>query len=95
VLQEVRALLEGPRPVSSTFARAHGLQDVTALLHGEIDRATAEERLNARTRQYARRQETWLRRLPGVHAVDGTLPPAEAAARIAALLAGAPLPSGA
>ena len=95
VVEEVQALLAGPRPVSATFARAHGLQDVAALLAGEIDRATAEERLNARTRQYAKRQETWLRRLPGVHLVDGTRRPAETAARIAAVLAAAPLPSGA
>ena len=95
VVAEVATLLAGTHPVSTTFARAHGLQDVTALLLGEIDRPTAAARLDARTRQYAKRQETWLRRLPGVHLVDGTRPAAEVAGRIAALLEGAPLPSGA
>jgi tRNA dimethylallyltransferase len=95
VVEEVAALLAARRPPSATFARAHGLDDVRALLEGRIDRATCERLLTERTRQYAKRQETWLRRLPGVRLVDATAAPAEVAARIAALAAGSPLPSSA
>ncbi len=95
VVEEVAALLARPRPPSATFDRAHGLDDVRALLGGRIDRATCERLLTERTRQYAKRQQTWLRRLPGLQPVAATGPPHEVAARIAALVAGAPLPSSA
>ncbi|MCX6845436.1 MAG: tRNA dimethylallyltransferase, partial [Verrucomicrobia bacterium] len=36
--------------------------EIRALIAGEIDRATCEELINAATRQYAKRQETWFRR---------------------------------
>ena len=41
------------------------LQDsalVALISAGEIDRAACEELINAATRQYAKRQETWFRR---------------------------------
>lgn len=44
--------------------------------------------LKKRTRNYARRQLTWMRKMPGVHTIDMTdREPAQAAAEIAALLA--------
>ena len=96
VVEEVWALLARPEPVSSTFARAHGLSDVVELLEG-APRAACEQRLVERTRQYAKRQQTWLRRLRRVRLVDGTLPVNEAAAEIEVLLAAgrerSPLPS--
>jgi tRNA dimethylallyltransferase len=64
VEDEVRAALAGP--LSSTAARIHGLQDVAALLAGEIDRDQAARRLIVRTRRYAKRQRVWMRRLPGL-----------------------------
>jgi tRNA dimethylallyltransferase len=42
--------------------KAIGYREIRALLSGECDRATCEERINAATRQYAKRQETWFRR---------------------------------
>jgi tRNA dimethylallyltransferase len=73
VEQEVRdALAAGP--LSRTAARIHGLQDVTALLAGEIDRAEAIRRLELRTRQYAKRQRVWMRRLPGLRPVPEGAP---------------------
>jgi tRNA dimethylallyltransferase len=71
---------------SHTAARIHGLQDVTALLHGEIDRETAIHRLDTRTRRYAKRQRTWMRKLPGVVHVDAAREPAVVAAELAELL---------
>jgi tRNA dimethylallyltransferase len=57
------------QPLSATALRIHGLQDVTALLRGEIGREEAIRRLDVRTRQYAKRQRVWMRRLPGLRAV--------------------------
>jgi tRNA dimethylallyltransferase len=64
VEDEVREASAGR--LSSTARRIHGLQDVTALLAGEIDREEAIRRLDARTRRYAKRQRVWMRRLPGL-----------------------------
>jgi tRNA dimethylallyltransferase len=64
VEDEVREASAGR--LSSTARRIHGLQDVTALLAGEIDRDEAIRRLDARTRRYAKRQRVWMRRLPGL-----------------------------
>jgi tRNA dimethylallyltransferase len=57
-IDEVAALVR----VSSNCGKAIGFREIRALLDGEIDRATCEERINAATRQYAKRQETWFRR---------------------------------
>jgi tRNA dimethylallyltransferase len=57
-LEEVAALLD----VSTNCEKAIGFREVRALVSGEIDRATCEELINAATRQYAKRQETWFRR---------------------------------
>ena len=39
-------------------------------LAGDIDRDEAVRRLVVRTRQYAKRQRVWMRRLPGLQAVQ-------------------------
>jgi tRNA dimethylallyltransferase len=83
VVEEVRAA-RAAGPFSLTAERIHGLQDVTALLEGRIDRAEAERRLIVRTRRYAKRQRTWMRRLPGLRLVDADRPPAAVAAEIEA-----------
>ncbi|HSD03666.1 MAG TPA: tRNA (adenosine(37)-N6)-dimethylallyltransferase MiaA [Gaiellales bacterium] len=68
---------------SITAERIHGLQDVSALLAGEIDREEAIRRLEARTRHYAKRQRTWMRRLPDVRIFDATRDPRTVAGDIA------------
>jgi tRNA dimethylallyltransferase len=65
VEDEVRRALALHRP-SATAARIHGLQDVSALIAGEIDRAEARRRLIDRTRQYAKRQRVWMRKVAGL-----------------------------
>jgi tRNA dimethylallyltransferase len=70
VEEEVRTALAEHR-FSETAARMHGLQDVRALLDGEVDHAEAKRRMTLRTRQYAKRQRTWMRRLPGLVEVRG------------------------
>ena len=57
-LAEVAALGK----VSSNCEKAIGLREIRALLAGEMDRAACVDRINAATRQYAKRQETWFRR---------------------------------
>jgi tRNA dimethylallyltransferase len=59
-IEEVAAL----ENVSSNCEKAIGFREIRCLLAGEIDRATCEELINAATRQYAKRQETWFRREP-------------------------------
>jgi len=66
----VRAALAGP--ISHTAERIHGLNDVSAVLSGEIDRVEAIRRLDVRTRQYAKRQRVWMRRIPGLQPVAGS-----------------------
>jgi tRNA dimethylallyltransferase len=92
VLAEVAAAVSGAEP-SATAARTLGLDALRAVLHGESDVAAARHLLVERTRQYARRQEIWMRRIAGLETVDGTLPPTDAAAAIAARLA-APAAAG-
>jgi tRNA dimethylallyltransferase len=57
-LEEVAALSQ----VSTNLEKAIGFREIRALLAGEIDRPTCEDLINAATRQYAKRQETWFRR---------------------------------
>jgi tRNA dimethylallyltransferase len=48
--------------VSSNCEKAIGFREIRALIAGEIDRAACGDLINAATRQYAKRQETWFRR---------------------------------
>ncbi len=71
---------------SHTAARIHGLQDVTALLDGEIDRDEAVRRLITRTRRYAKRQRTWMRRVANIHCLDADSAPGDVAGAVEQLL---------
>ena len=57
-IEEVRGL-EG---AASGLEKAIGVAEIRRLLAGEINRAACEELINAATRQYAKRQETWFKR---------------------------------
>ena len=57
-IEEVAAL----EHVSTNCEKAIGFREIRRLIRGEIDRATCEELINAATRQYAKRQETWFQR---------------------------------
>jgi tRNA dimethylallyltransferase len=74
VVAEVLEALAREAP-SETAERALGLGVVAEVGRGRLDVDRAVELLTIRTRQYARRQETWLRRLPGRLDLDGTLGP--------------------
>lgn len=70
IANRTRAMLDGGAvaevaaltTASPTCGKAIGFREIRGLLDGRIDRATCEERINAATRQYAKRQETWFRR---------------------------------
>ncbi|MEI6675003.1 MAG: tRNA (adenosine(37)-N6)-dimethylallyltransferase MiaA [Verrucomicrobiota bacterium] len=57
-IAEVAALTNA----SANCEKAIGVREIRALLAGEIARATCENLINAATRQYAKRQESWFRR---------------------------------
>jgi len=61
--------------------QAIGYREAQAHLRGEIDRATAIERMRLATRQYAKRQRTWFRALEGATWLDGGEPPTAVLAR--------------
>jgi len=72
VVEEVRAALAAG--VSQTAAKALGLHEIATLPEPE-----ARERIVIRTRRYAAYQRKWMRRIPGLVSVDGTLAPEEVA----------------
>jgi len=69
-IAEVAALTNA----SANYEKAIGVREIRALLAGEITRATCEDLINAATRQYAKRQESWFRRETWLQAVAGAQP---------------------
>jgi len=61
LLDEVRALRQAYPSWSSTASQAIGYAEACALLDGVLTPREATERIAARTRQLAKRQETWFR----------------------------------
>jgi tRNA dimethylallyltransferase len=73
LVDEVRALRRLPRPLSRTAARGLGYPEVLDLLDGKATAAETVGRVQTRTRQFAKRQLTWFRRLPGCRPASGEL----------------------
>lgn len=67
LLAEVRTLLERGLPRDATALQAIGYKEFLGVLDGSITEAQALEEVKLRTRQYAKRQLTWLRRNPDIH----------------------------
>jgi len=61
LVEEVRALREAYPVWSVTAAKAIGYEEAGAMLDGTLTREQAIERIAIRTRQLAKRQETWFR----------------------------------
>jgi tRNA dimethylallyltransferase len=77
VLEEVAALAgpdgaRGGEVFSETARKLHGLEDILGVLRGDWSQARAIELMSTRTRQYAKRQDTWARRWPGLEWVEAT-----------------------
>ena len=66
LVDEVRGLLERGVPESAPPFRALGYSHVLRLLRGEIGRDEAVALTKIETRQYAKRQMTWFRKMAGV-----------------------------
>lgn len=65
--QEVRSLLESGVPAEATALQAIGYKEFYGYLAGEATLEEALEMIRLRTRQYAKRQLTWLRRNEAIH----------------------------
>jgi tRNA dimethylallyltransferase len=72
LVDEVRRLQAGPHPLSHVAAQAIGYREVIAMLAGQSTLSQAVERIQARTRQFAKRQATWFRGLEEVRSVNVT-----------------------
>ena len=53
-----------------TAAKALGYKEVLALADGELEAEACLDEITLRTRQFARKQRTWYRKLEGAHWVD-------------------------
>ena len=62
LFEEVRTLLDAGVPRTSTAFAAIGYKEALAYLDGNASRETAIDEIKLRSRQYAKRQLTWLRR---------------------------------
>ena len=67
LLQEVQALLAGGLPRDATALQAIGYKQFLAVADGTATAEQAVEEVKLRSRQYAKRQLTWLRRNPAIH----------------------------
>jgi tRNA dimethylallyltransferase len=85
LVEEVRRLAGGPRPLGPVPAQGVGYKEVLDLLAGRSGLAETVARVQARTRQFAKRQATWFRGLAEVRPwpVPADEPPDETARRLA------------
>lgn len=67
LLDEVRALLAMGLPRTATAMQAIGYKEFLGVLDGALTEPEAIELVKLRSRQYAKRQLTWLRRNPDIH----------------------------
>ena len=67
LLQEVQALLDGGLPRDATALQAIGYKQFLAVADGTATADQAVEEVKLRSRQYVKRQLTWLRRNPAIH----------------------------
>jgi len=84
LVEEVRALRQAYPVWSATAAKAIGYAEVGAVLDGTLTLDEAVARISARTRQLAKRQETWFRHQSQAVWIDveDSDPPARVAERI-------------
>ncbi len=65
LVEEVRQLQELERPLSREAAQALGYKEVFALLEGRVNLADTIVQVQTRSRNFAKRQISWFRHLPG------------------------------
>ena len=81
---EVRGLLERYGELGRTASQAVGYRELIAYLGEQVPRDETVEQVKRRTRQFARRQETWFRSLQECHQVNQSddIQPAEMARQL-------------
>jgi len=72
-VDEVRRLRELPLPPSKEASQAIGYREIVAYLDGERSLSDTVAEVQLRTRQFAKRQLTWFRSLPGCEFVNAKL----------------------
>lgn len=77
-MDEVAALLARALPSDRPVMKAVGVPDLAACLRGKLDLEAAITRAQAASRQYAKRQRTWLRGRMPAHAIRRALIPGDA-----------------
>jgi tRNA dimethylallyltransferase len=85
-VDEVRALREGGVEPSATAERILGLAQIGGYLDGQATFDECAAAIALRTGQYARRQETWARRIPGAIVLAGADGPERNADRLLELI---------
>lgn len=87
LIDEVHRLIEAPFPPGSAALQGVGYREVIAMIEGRARLPETIDRIQARTRQFAKRQETWFRGLEEVRpcAVGAEEAPETIAERIEAL----------
>ena len=84
-LEEVRRLLEHPKGIGREASQALGYRELAEHLAGRLSFEEARELIKRRTRQFAKRQLSWFRRL--TDAIWVPVAPEEPAEAVAARLA--------
>jgi tRNA dimethylallyltransferase len=70
LLEEVEGLLKSGLPRDATALQAIGYKEFLGVAEGTVTVSEALEEIKLRSRQYAKRQLTWLRRNPNIHWID-------------------------
>lgn len=73
LIDEVRGFQDLEKPLSPEAAQAVGYRETARYLAGECTRAEAIRETQTRTRNFAKRQITWFRHLPGCRPVSAEL----------------------
>jgi tRNA dimethylallyltransferase len=86
LLGEVAAVIADGAPLEGPGMDGIGVREAVAVLQGTLPSALLVDAIATSTRQYAKRQETWLRHQMGedIMTLDATRPPEQLAATIAA-----------
>jgi tRNA dimethylallyltransferase len=69
LVDEVRSLQRGPRPLCNVAAQAIGYREVIAMLAGATTLSQTVDLIQTRSRQFAKRQATWFRALEELHSM--------------------------
>jgi len=70
LLDEVKRVAAGPKPLGKEAAQAVGYKEILAYLGGECGRDEAVDLIKLHTRQFAKAQMTWFKRIPNVEWFD-------------------------